>query len=351
MSPEQVRRVRDLDVRCDIYSMGVILYEGLCGVLPFGEAGSVEALVHLSQGDRPQPLIERRPELGRAISDLVEHAMEPDRTRRFASAKAMLHALHHVLQSGHDGLLLKTTAPETRRCSSVVNGYAEAIGSSPSYIHAPSGVGDIGLDQPDIVVLGSPADSGGTNRTARIHRLALAAISAIVVLAGASLYALVDGDEIGTMREEPVATERAVPPPESTQRLTVKVALVGAPEDAAIRVDGHLARGPSIVLPRDHREHLIEVSAPGFERWTTVHRAVEDAEVAIRMHPEPPIVETASTLGAKAVVKRRTKRRTRASDRPEKAASLQPARDVAESEHGEPPPNKGPSKIIRSPDY
>jgi serine/threonine-protein kinase len=74
MSPEQVRRVRDLDVRCDIYSLGVILYEGLSGTLPFGEAGSVEALVRLSRGDHPQPLSESRPEIGCALSELVERA-------------------------------------------------------------------------------------------------------------------------------------------------------------------------------------------------------------------------------------------------------------------------------------
>ncbi len=88
MSPEQVRGLRDIDQRTDIYSMGVILYEALTGRLPFDAENIGDLVINIVQAT--PPLISRlRPEVGQSISNVVSRAMHRDRDERFANAREM----------------------------------------------------------------------------------------------------------------------------------------------------------------------------------------------------------------------------------------------------------------------
>ncbi len=80
LSPEQARG-ESVDFRSDIYSLGVVLYEMLGGVRPFGGTTPIAIVAHHLH-TQPPPLRDLRPDAPASLLTLVETMMEKDRERR-----------------------------------------------------------------------------------------------------------------------------------------------------------------------------------------------------------------------------------------------------------------------------
>jgi len=93
MSPEQSAGDSAIDGRSDLYSLGVVGYQMLCGQPPFVANNTPSMLVkHLSE--KPIPVDERWPDLPPDLSRAVMMCLEKDPADRFPSAAAFAVALN-----------------------------------------------------------------------------------------------------------------------------------------------------------------------------------------------------------------------------------------------------------------
>ena len=86
MSPEQAEDVKRVDARSDLYALGVVFYEMLCGKHPFIPENPSQIASALGR----QPLHPLPPDVPRRISEAIAAAMVVDRTERIGSCEAMI---------------------------------------------------------------------------------------------------------------------------------------------------------------------------------------------------------------------------------------------------------------------
>jgi len=104
MAPEQLRGVKTLDHRADLWSLGVVAYRLLSGTLPHAGDSLADLLVTVCSVPAPS-LRTRAPWIPRDLADLVHSALEIDVDRRIGSATAFAAGLRTWLPEG-------TTLPE-----------------------------------------------------------------------------------------------------------------------------------------------------------------------------------------------------------------------------------------------
>jgi serine/threonine-protein kinase len=118
MAPEQFDFERDADGRADVYALGVVVYEALAGRLPFpGETPN--QMLAARATTIPTPLAAIRPDVPRALSDLVTKALAFTPEARLKTAAEL-----------RDGLQAAVQRPAVRRRRGRIAGVAMLLAAA-----------------------------------------------------------------------------------------------------------------------------------------------------------------------------------------------------------------------------
>lgn len=92
MAPEQLRSARDVDLRTDVWALGLVLYRLLTGKHAF-EAESRPAVILRIAAEAPTPMESLRPDVPPALTQIILRCLAKDRNARFARVEELAAAL------------------------------------------------------------------------------------------------------------------------------------------------------------------------------------------------------------------------------------------------------------------
>lgn len=139
MAPEQAR-VERVDERADVYALGVILYEALCGAPPYA-SDSDEVTLFRIMNEAPCAPRKHVPDIPRALSELIERTLAKDPAARPASAAELGEALQRFIDPtafAEEPQRAKSLEADNwlARCATVPETDGSAVG--PEWSSAPS---------------------------------------------------------------------------------------------------------------------------------------------------------------------------------------------------------------------
>ncbi|WP_372364635.1 protein kinase [Candidatus Uabimicrobium sp. HlEnr_7] len=99
MSPEQASTKQVLDHRSDVYSLGAIFYEMLCGQPPFKGEGNTLSLLFKILREKIQPLKEIKPDINENLHLITMKCLEKARETRYRRIKLLVQDLKDFLNN------------------------------------------------------------------------------------------------------------------------------------------------------------------------------------------------------------------------------------------------------------
>lgn len=131
-APEQLSGDRrDVDVRSDVYALGVMLYQALVGRLPIDVHREMARVIAAIQNDEIRPPSAFDDRLDREVDAIVLKALAKDKEQRYSSVEAFGDDLRRYL----DGQAVRAHPPSTRyRVGKVVRKHKLAVATTGAFV-------------------------------------------------------------------------------------------------------------------------------------------------------------------------------------------------------------------------
>jgi serine/threonine protein kinase len=296
MSPEQLEDSAGVDIRTDLWALGVIAYECLVGKRPF--QGSYLPYLIASICLNPIPVPSKEANVPAGFDAWFKRAVARDRCDRFQSARQMarelcevllapasteatqeasstLASLHHLLRSGSDH--------GARRVVSWASIEAAAAGISSSVVDVkpPSG-----SKRPSELLPGNQRSVAfvAAMKFARSRVVvAIAGVVALVVLAGGARWFMRRAESRSRGKEATAPSASITPSLPSSVTLHV----AATPATARIYLDGaEFESNPAVVVrPAGTQRHTLVVEAPGHTSKRSHTTFERDERININLQP------------------------------------------------------------------
>jgi serine/threonine-protein kinase len=223
MSPEQLRSSRDVDVRSDVWSLGVILFELATGRQPFVAESITELALKVAMDPTP-PLY--APHLPYGFDAAVGRCLEKDPGRRYFNVAELAQALAPFgPANAHDAAARIARVLHVAPAPAAMT---RPVTSSGPPTTLSSATGQTGA------VYTVPSPAPGRSRWPLFAGLGAAALGGVIALA----VSLDDGPPAAQPAAAPVAAPEPAPP---TPAPTPAAAPAPAPEPAAAPADAGVA--------------------------------------------------------------------------------------------------------------
>ncbi|HZF47200.1 MAG TPA: protein kinase [Polyangiaceae bacterium] len=219
MSPEQLRSLKQVDARSDVWALGVILYQLLSGRRPF-ESDSLVGTCARIAAEPPTPLRERKPDVPAELETIIGRCLEKDREKRLQTVADLARLLAPY---GSE------RAPiSVERIVRVIEGERASV----------SGVSTLQLSEKDIIAQDPTAAASAWGKTSeRARRAPTTAIVTVgaVIAFGVAILLLIRSGSQEHPAQQPAAAATSLPAPQPVQPpiTTAAVEPTSAPTQSA----------------------------------------------------------------------------------------------------------------------